>query len=246
MQLLLIVGILFILYFLCIAFFVGHGTNFYFVWLLLGVFLILLSICMKKEILIPSLPIWFRRLFHLGVSVCFVIFLIVEIFIISGFTAKGPDELDYIIVLGAQMKTSGPRRVLKMRLDKAYDYAERNSDTCVIVSGAQGSDEPVSEAQGMHDYLVDKGMDENRIIMEDQSYNTNQNIVFSSAFLDKEKDKVGIVTNNFHIFRATRIAKRYGFKNVYGIAAPSELFLQPNNMVREFLGIMKDYLVGNI
>ncbi len=246
MQILFMIGILFILYFLSIAFFVGHGTNFYFIWLIMGIALILLSICLKKEILIPSLPILFRRLFRIGVSVCLVIFLIVEIFIFSGFTAKGPEELDYIIVLGAQMKTTGPSRVLKMRLDKAYDYAVRNSDTCVIVSGAKGSDEPVSEAQGMYDYLVEKGIDKNRIIMEDQSYNTNQNIMFSSAFLDKEKDQIGIITNNFHIFRATRIAKRCGYKNVYGIAAKSEPFLQPNNMLREFLGVMKDYLVGNI
>ncbi len=160
--------------------------------------------------------------------------------------AAGKDNLDYIIVLGAQMKAHGPSRVLKMRLDKACDYLAENPDTIVIVSGAQGNDEHVSEAQGMYDYLVEQGISPEHIIKEDQSRNTNQNINYSSAFLDKEKDSVGIVTNNFHIFRATHIAKKSGYADVCGIAAPSEFLMQANNMLREFMGVMKDFLVGNI
>ncbi len=56
------------------------------------------------------------------------------------------------------MKAHGPSRVLQMRLDKAYDYLTENPDTIVIVSGGQGPDEHVSEAQGMYDYLVEKGI----------------------------------------------------------------------------------------
>lgn len=248
MQLILIgLGILSILYFLLIAFFVGHGTNFYFIWLLAGAALIAFGICMKKQILLPHIPIWIKRLFLLGACAVGVLFIIVEgCIIISGITAKGKESLDYIIVLGAQMKTDGPSRVLKMRLDKACDYLTENTDTYVIVSGARGSNEPVSEARGMYDYLVERGIDSTRIIMEDQSHNTNQNINFSSSFLDKEKNSVGIVSNNFHIFRAVQIAKKCGYKEVYGIAAPSEPFLQANNMLREFLGVMKDFLVGNM
>ena len=133
-----------------------------------------------------------------------------------------------------------------MRLDKAYDYLTENPDTVVIVSGGQGPDEHVSEAQGMYDYLVEKGIAAERILMEDQSRNTSQNIGFSSALLDKENSSVGIVTNNFHIFRATRIAKKSGYLHVCGIAAPSELSMQGNNMLREFMGVMKDFFVGNI
>lgn len=248
MQVILIgLGIVCIIYFLIIAFIAGHGMNFYFIWLCAGAALIGLGICMQKDILLSHIPVWIKRLFLVGVCVGGIFFAIIEGCIIAGgITAKGRENLDYIIVLGAQMKTSGPSRVLKMRLDKAYDYLTENSDTYVIVSGAQGSNEPVSEAQGMRDYLVKRGIDKNCIIMEDKSCNTNQNINYSSAFLDKEKDSVGIVTNNFHIFRAMHIAKKCGFKEVYGIAAPSEPFLQANNMVREFFGVVKDFLVGNI
>ncbi len=242
----MVLGILFILYFLGIQIVAIHGTNFYFIWLGMGLLLTGWAVCMKRGILIPRLPIWVRRgtliLFGLG---C-LLFFFVEALILSGFSARGKEGLDYIIVLGAQMKAHGPSRILKMRLDTAYDYLMDNPDTVAIVSGAQGNDEHVSEAQGMYDYLVERGIEAERIIMEDKSRNTSQNINFSGAFLDKEADSVGIVTNNFHIFRATHIAKKSGYRQVCGIAAPSELMLQGNNMLREFMGVVKDFLVGNI
>lgn len=67
---------------------------------------------------------------------------------------KGPAELDYLIVLGAQMKTGGPSKALQYRLDEACRYLDENPGIKVIVSGGQGTDEPVSEAQGMYDYLA--------------------------------------------------------------------------------------------
>lgn len=245
-KLAVVLGVLFILYFLAIGIVAIHGTNFYFIWLIMGAALIGWAICMKKGILIPHIPVWIRRGFLILFCLGCALFVVVEGMIVSGFGAKGKEGLDYIIVLGAQMKAHGPSRVLKMRLDKACDYLVKNPDTIVIVSGAKGNDEHISEAQGMYDYLVEQGISPERIIKEDQSRNTSQNINYSSAFLDKEKDSVGIVTNNFHIFRATHIAEKSGYADVYGIAAPSEFLLQANNMLREFMGVMKDFLVGNI
>lgn len=74
--------------------------------------------------------------------------------ILRRFTQKGPAELDYLIVLGAQMKTGGPSKALQYRLDEACRYLDENPGIKVIVSGGQGTDEPVSEAQGMYDYLA--------------------------------------------------------------------------------------------
>lgn len=241
-----ILGFFFVCYFLGIRFTGMHGTNFHFAWLVLGILLITWGICVKKGILFGAVPVWVKRLTLIAVCMGCLLFAVVQGCIISGFGTKAPEGLDYIIVLGAQMKENGPSRVLKMRLDTAYDYLVENTDTYVIVSGAQGSDEPVSEAQGMYDYLVEKGIAGERIIREDKSRDTNQNINFSSDFLDKEKNSVGIVTNNFHIFRAAHIAKKSGYRHVYGIAAPSERTMLPNNMLREFFGVMKDFLAGNM
>ncbi|MCI8925750.1 MAG: DUF218 domain-containing protein, partial [Lachnospiraceae bacterium] len=73
-----------------------------------------------------------------------------------------------------------------------------------------------------------------------------QNLTFSAEYLNKETDSVGVVSNNFHVFRAVKIAQKAGYQNVHGIAAKGEPFLQLNNMMREFLGVMKDFLMGNM
>lgn len=243
---LILLGILFLAYFICIAFFVGHGTNFYFIWLFLGAGAILFAILWKKGFFEEYVPLWLRKMFVIAVCVGGLLFVIVEGCIISGFSYEGKANLDYLVVLGAQMKATGPSKASQYRLDKAVAYLDENSDTKVIVSGGQGSDEHVSEAQGMYDYLIEQGIAHNRIIMEDRSRNTFENLTFSAKFLDKEKDSVGVVSNNFHVFRAVKIASKAGYKDVCGIAARGEPFLQYNNMMREFFGVMKDFLMGNM
>lgn len=244
--LLFLLGIVFLIYFFCIAFFVGHGTNFYFIWLFLGITAFVFSVLLKRGFWAEHIPLWFRRIFIILVCIGGAVFVIVEGCIISGFSMEGRSGLDYIVVLGAQMKASGPSKALQYRLDEAVRYLEENPDTLVIVSGGQGPDEHISEAQGMYDYLAQKGIASGRIIKEDKSRNTFQNLTFSAEFLDKEKNSVGIVTNNFHVFRAVGIAKKAGYKEVCGIAARGEPFLQYNNMMREFFGVVKDFLVGNM
>lgn len=234
-----------LLYCLIIGLFVGHGTNFFLIWGVLGILLAGFGFLWKKGL--PGMvPMWIKWAFTVLAAIGMAVFLLVEGCILSGFTANEEEELDYLIVLGAQLKQSGPSRVLQMRLDKAYDYLMKHENTIVIVSGGQGPDEPDTEAEGMYQYLVKRGVAPERIIKEDQSRNTAQNIEFSSAFLEKENHKVGIVSNNFHIFRAVRLAKHAGYKHVSGIAAPSEAALLPNNMFREFFGVLKDFAVGNI
>lgn len=243
---LFLLGIVFLIYFLCIAFFVGHGTNFYFIWLILGVAVMTFAILLKRGFFITHFPLWIRRTFVILLCMGVMIFGIVEGFIISGFSMKGQPGADYVIVLGAQMKADGPSKALQYRLDEAIRYLNENPSSKVIVSGGQGSDEHISEAQGMYEYLVEKGIEKDRIIKEDKSVNTTQNLTFSAEYLDKEKDSVAVVTNNFHAFRAVKIAEKAGYQNVCGIAAKGEPFLQINNMMREFFGVMKDFLFGNM
>ncbi len=241
----LIAGLVCIVYFLVLAFFTGHGTNFYFIWLLGGLTLIVLGISMIRKWTL-KFPKVIRKVFCIFISLGLILFLFVEGLILNGFRQHTEEELDYLVVLGAWLKPTGPSLVLKMRLDTAYEYLIEHENTIVIVSGGQGSNEVTTEAQGMCDYLVSKGIDESRIIKEEFSTNTNENIGNSSAFLNKEKDRVGIVTNNFHVFRAVQIAKKEGITHVYGIAAPSYPVQLPNNMLREFFGVAKDFVFGNM
>jgi uncharacterized SAM-binding protein YcdF (DUF218 family) len=169
----------------------------------------------------------------------------VEGLILSEFGSKAAPGADYVIVLGAQWKSHGPSYVLKKRLDKAVDYLLDNPETQVIVTGGQGGNEHITEAEGMYGYLVEAGIEAARIHQEDQATNTVENLVLSSAFLDKEMDKVVLVTNNFHMFRALRLAKGQGYQQVEGLAAGSYPGMLPNNLLREFFGVGKDFLVGN-
>ncbi len=243
--LLIVLGIFCLLYFLSIHFLFSHGTKFYFIWMFLGVFALLSALFLKGGCW-EHLPDTLRLGLRLLMTVCGVLIVITELCICGAFLEQGEAGLDYLIVLGAQMKKNGPSRALQYRLEKAYAYFRENPDTILIVSGGQGANEHISEAQGMYDYLIRCGVPDKQIIKEDQSVNTVQNLTFSAAYLDRKKAHVGIVTNNFHVFRSVQIAKKIGYKNVCGIAARSEPFLQCNNMLRETLSVVKDFLAGNM
>lgn len=242
----ILLGILCCGYFLAIAVWIGIGNNFYFVWPILGICLFVFAALLRKGIWSNFFPLWFRRLFLLAVLAGSVLVIFVESFIVSGFFMEAPKDLDYVIVLGAKVNADGPSRALKYRLDEAIAYLTENPDTKVIVSGGQGTDEQTSEAWGMQEYLLGKGIKAERIVLEEQSTDTVQNLAYSAEFLDKEQDRVGIVTNNFHLFRAVRIAKKAGYRQVYGIVAKGEPFTQCNNMMREFFGVVRDFMAGNM
>lgn len=175
-----------------------------------------------------------------------VIFIIVEGLILSCFWEEAPAGADYCIVLGAQMKEHGPSDVLRRRLDRAIVYLEQNPDTKVIVSGGRGSNEPVTEAEGMADYLMKKGIDETRIIREELSVNTFSNLANSAELLDRRENSVAVVTNNFHMYRALAIARKMGYEKVSGLAADSYPGMVPNNLLREFFGVIKDFMAENL
>lgn len=222
-----------------------NGSRFYLIWTALGVICSGMTFVAHYH-LWSKVPHPIQIIIIVSLVLGIALFLFVEGCILSRFYSKGEENLDCIIVLGAQVKENGPSRVLRYRLDAAYDYLESNPETECIVSGGQGYNEPWSEAEGMYRYLTEKGIDPSRIHMENQSTNTVENITFSEQFLDKDTDYVGIVTNNFHVFRSTRLAKHAGYHHISGIASSSHPVFLINNMVREFFGVMKDFLVGNL
>ena len=223
----------------------NSGTMFFAVWFVLAAGFFALMLCARNGVW-QLLPAAGRGLFLALVGAGLLAVGITGACIASEYKARGKPGLDYVIVLGAQVKESGPSIVLRYRLDTAADYLAENPDTVCIVTGAQGYNEPVTEARGMADYLIRKGVSEDRIILEEEATSTVENINYSREFLDPDKDQVGIITNNFHMFRAIHIAKRQEIWNVCGIAAPSGPIYVPNNVLREMMGIVKDFLKGNL
>ena len=242
----MVIGGLCILYCLAIMLFMGYGTRFFLIWGVIGSCFVGLGWLLGHGRWLAVIPGWFKMVATGLICLGLLLFLVVEGLIVSRFTAQAPVGADYCIILGAQMKSHGPSDVLRRRLNKAIGYLEENPQTKVIVTGGQGANEPVTEAQGMSDYLMQKGIEEWRIIREDRAENTVENLRYSSEFLDPAQDNVVLVTNNFHMFRAEKIAGKLGYAKLYGLAADSYPLMIPNNMLREFLGVVKDFLVGNM
>ena len=224
----------------------GFGTWFFLVWAGIGAVCLILSAMFRNEKLMTAIPGWIKGT-CLGIFCAgMLLFLTVEGLILSEYNAQAAPGADYVIVLGAQWKSTGPSEVLRRRLDQAAMYLACNPDTKAIVSGGRGGNEPVAEAEGMQGYLVRRGIEASRILVENESSNTFENLVFSGKLLDPERDRVVIVTNNFHMFRALKIAQKQGYANVEGLAADSVAGMAPNNLLREFLGVLKDFWVENL
>lgn len=239
-----LIGVLCVIYCAAIAI-SGFGTKFFLIWGVLGAGAVLLSLLLARRELVEALPGWLKGtavgIFCLGL----LVFCTVEGLILSQCGAVARPGADFCIILGAQWKTSGPSEVLRRRLDQGVQYLRENPETLVVVSGGQGGNEPISEAEGMRQYLLDAGIADERIRIEDKSTNTCENLALSAAFLDKESSRVVVVTNNFHMFRALGIARKQGYQ-AEGLAADSVLWMLPNNLLREFFGVLKDFAVGNM
>lgn len=187
-----------------------------------------------------------RRLF-LGIfAVFFIFFLIVEANIVLYMNSAGESSVDCMIVLGAGVFGDKPSPVLQSRIGTAYDYLIQNPDTVVIASGGQGPSEKISEGKCIANTLMEKGISANRIIIEDQSKTTAENMKFCSRLIPADTRTIGIVTNNFHVFRSVSTAKSYVNCRVFGIPAPYSGVLLPHYFMREFITFCVDVALGNI
>lgn len=116
---------------------------------------------------------------------------------------------EFVVVLGAQTHGDRPSRTLRERLDLAYDYLMEHPDAVCFVTGGQGRDETCTEAYVMHRYLLEKGVDESRVVMESAARNTRENLIFSRELaqqMDVNTESVLIITSEFHLCRAKYIA----------------------------------------
>ncbi len=239
-----ILAVLCILYGI-LVFMAGSGTGFFIVWIALGILCAAFAVFSGRGRW-KKLPKALRTVLIVILVFLLGLFVFVEALILTGFKETAKKDLDVIIVLGAQVYESGPSAVLQYRLDKAYEYLDENPGTVCIVTGGKGPNEPFSEAEGMHRYLVSRGISESRILPEDQADNTKENISFSMQLFDAENESAGIISNNFHMYRALRLAKKAGLTGVCGIPAPSTPLYLPNNMLREFFGVVLSYIAGYI
>ena len=154
------------------------------------------------------------------------------------------DVPEAVIVLGCQVRGEEPSVMLAKRLDAAIEVLSEYPDAVCVVSGGQGSGEDISEAEAMRRYLVGRGISEARVISEDKSTSTRENIAFSAEIL-KEYDisRAVIVTSDFHQYRAGLYAKRNGL-TVGHHSGKTPIFNLANYWVREWAALFDALVRG--
>ena len=187
---------------------------------------------------------------------CFVALLTIGITVVTvtgvviADEARGDEDTacDYIVVLGAKGNGTSPSRTLRERIDAAAEYLKAHTEAIAVVSGGKGVDEGISEAQCMFNGLVERGIDPARVWMEDQAASTWGNLNLSLDLIEAKTGtrptKIGLVSSEFHLYRAKLFAKECGVEAV-GIPGKTGDFIHFfNYYLREIAGVWHYLILG--
>lgn len=196
----------------------------------------------------PLAAKWAFRIVTLCLIIGILIVGITEALIIKASFGTPHDQVDYLVVLGAKVRITGPSASLWDRIYAAADYLQSHPDTVAIVSGGQGDDEPWTEAEVMYVELMALGIEPERIWMEDKATSTWENLNFALDLIEartgNRPDTLGIVSSEYHLFRASLFAKRCGVEFVGIPARTSRMGQTINHFMREVAGVWHYLLLG--
>ena len=189
-----------------------------------------------------------RRVFSLCLVIGLLLFGVTEGFILEASFGDPKEEVEYMVVLGAKVRSDGPSVSLWDRIYAAADYLQAHPNTIAVCSGGQGADEPMTEARAIYDELVKLGIDESRIWLEEEATSTWGNLNLTLDLIEEKTGerptKLGILSSEYHLFRAGMQAKECGVEPV-GIPAPtSRLSQRINHFMREVAGVWHYLLLG--
>ncbi|MFP4698222.1 MAG: YdcF family protein [Eubacteriales bacterium] len=246
---LIVIAIFSFSYFLVLIQFGGIDVVFGKFWLLLFsisiILLLIISYVKKNDI---NIHFSIKIIIAISLVIGVISFIWIESLLIKEGRTSDYKSTDYVIVLGARVRGTVPSLSLHQRLLLATEYLKDNSNTLVVVSGGQGPGENITEAEAMETFLIDKGIEDNRIIKEELSTSTYENIKFSINLINEIESgnfTLSIITSDFHVFRAKKIAEKLGVK-VQGIGIEVHPKLTINYFVREYFAVVNDYLRGNL
>ncbi len=243
----LILAIFCLVYYLFAALYAGFGSSFLSFWLFAAIIFFGLAFVFApfhKRPVLAAIPHGVKVAAAVVAAAVCVFFCTMEGLIISGMVETAGPGAQYAVVLGAQVRGRRITKSLKKRLEAARDYLQENPEAIAVCCGGQGTGEDVPEAEAMRDWLVEQGIDKTRVWMEDRSTSTRENLKFALDLIGDPDARIAVVSNNFHIYRAKRIAKRVGFTDVEGIVAASDPKLFINYMVREAFALAKDLMIA--
>lgn len=242
-----ILGVWSVMYFFtCLAYGGGLKLSWVWLWIIIAVFSFIRVYMLKRKIdehpviSIPKILVWLYRFVFVA---ALAFFMLTEVKIIEAMTAAPENNLDYIIVLGAGLHGTEPSNPYRVRIERAAQYLKSNESTVVVASGGQGKHESISEAECAKRKLTKSyGISEDRIILEEKSTDTEENLKYSLEIIGDPAKRVGIVTNGFHELRALSIAKRVGYENATSVPAVTLMPVGIHYTVREFFGMVEYYI----
>lgn len=243
----IVIGIICIWYFIKITSFIGYLNTFSLIWVFIGIIFIFIAVFMKKiSILFTKMHKFIKLLCLIFITLFSLSFIIIEGLIIINAKTKHSDNANYLILFGAGLNRNTPSLTLVGRIDATINYSKNNPYTKIIVSGGKGSNEKLSEAEVMSKALQNNGVDINRIVIEDKSKNTYEDLKYSGEMIENVEKKIVMASSEFHLFRIQCIAKKLGYKNMGTLAGRTPPILLPNYYVREYFAIIKELTMGNI
>lgn len=202
------------------------------------------------HMLLPQFPmmLMLRRIFTVCLCIGLTVIAVTEGLIIHASFGSPEEDVDYVLVLGAKVRPTGPSASLWDRIYAAADYLEDHPDTIAIVSGGQGDDEPCTEASIMSSELIALGIDHNRIRVEDRATSTWENLHFTLDLIEAETgqrpQKLGVLSSEYHLFRAGLFTKSCGVEFVGIPAHTSRVSQMLNHFMREVAGVWHYLLLG--
>lgn len=185
------------------------------------------------------------RLFCMGICCFFLAFGITSGFMIQA-ACRPAQSGSTVIVAGAQVHGTTPSLSLRRRLDAAVEYLKAHSDSPCVVSGGQGEGEKLPEAEVMAAYLIEHGIDGDRIYVENRSKNTSQNMRYSAEVIRQHglPEKAAVVTDAFHQLRCQMFAEKNGLVSG-GVVSDTPWYLQQCYWWREIFGLAKAVVFGS-
>lgn len=173
---------------------------------------------------------------------------ITEALIIKASFGDPREQVQYIVVLGAKVNANGPSVSLWDRICGAYLYLDEHPQAIAVLSGGQGTDEPITEAECMYRELVDLGIDPRRLRLEDEATSTWENLKFSLDLIEQETGfrpvKIGVLSSEYHLLRASLFAKACDVEFVGIPARTSRWGQRINHFMREVAGIWHYLILG--
>ena len=217
----------------------------------LGVLLLLLTVCCGTGTVLERWAevsrrgrLW-KRIFCFCAAAAAAVFCVTEVCIArAGRQTEEDRPAAAVIVLGAGLRGRTPSMALQSRIDRAAEYLSAHPELPAVLSGGQGADEEISEAQAIYRGLTEQGIAPERLHLEDQSRSTAENFRYAAEELrrlgiDPSTAEIAVVTNDFHIFRSRFLAEAAGVRMV---SVPAKLplwWLNANCAVREFFALGK-------